>query len=116
MEYKKRTLVVSQSRIAEAEHPTPDRHRPERKTEHAGDPATDAVARLLVMEQSLRSMRRFLAALERDLALSLGTPRAQQRSKVRKPAMPLPPAGLAREAAGRISAAPGALPEAAPLS
>ena len=35
-------------------------------------PADDAVAMLLIMEQSLLSMRRFLSTLERDLARSLG--------------------------------------------
>ena len=50
---------------------------------HSSD---DAVARLLIMEQSLLSMRRFLSTLERDLARSLGEkPRRQKLRNRRQP-------------------------------
>jgi hypothetical protein len=66
-----RTIVVSQSRIAEAEHRVARKGKVVQKLESAGHPADNATGLLLVMEQSLLSMKRFLKTLERDLERSL---------------------------------------------
>jgi hypothetical protein len=49
----------------------------------AQHPLDDMRARLLVMEQSLLSMKRFLAILERDLEMSLGIHRPQRPMRLR---------------------------------
>ena len=49
----------------------------------ASHPLDDLQARLLVMEQSLLSMKRFLAILERDLEISLGIHRPQRPMRLR---------------------------------
>jgi len=71
MRYTKRTLVVSQSRISDPEARVA-RGQNVQPFEDVDHPAVNAIVLLLVMEQSLLSMKRFLSTLEHDLALSLG--------------------------------------------
>jgi hypothetical protein len=78
MRYTKRTLIISQSTVSEAEQ----REVVERLGD-AHDPLVDATALLLVMEQSLLSMKRFLATLERDLELSMGLGKPLRRKASR---------------------------------
>jgi hypothetical protein len=72
MQYTKRSLVVSQSRVSEAVEPVANRREVVEQRPDVRHPAADAIASLLLMEQSLLSMKRFLATLERDLQASLG--------------------------------------------
>jgi hypothetical protein len=73
MRYTNRTIVVSQARILEAEGSVAYQRKIIERLQSACHPADDAVALLLVMEQSLLSMKRFLSTLERELEQSLGT-------------------------------------------
>jgi hypothetical protein len=82
MRYTKRTIIVSQSRVSEAEERVTRQRKIVEKLESARHPADDAVALLRVMEQSLLSMRRFIATLERDLERSLGIGEKPHRTKV----------------------------------
>jgi hypothetical protein len=72
MRYTNRTIIVSQSRLSEAEARVGKHREMVKKLEDARHPGDDAIALLLVMEQSLLSMKRFLSILERDLKQSLG--------------------------------------------
>jgi hypothetical protein len=81
MQYTKRTVIVSQSRISEAEEILARQRRVVERLENARHPAEHAVALLLIMEQSLLSMRRFLATLERDLERALGVAEKPLRTK-----------------------------------
>jgi hypothetical protein len=67
MRYTKRTLVVSRSRVAEAERRVAVQRQVVKQLKAAGHPTDDAKALLLLMEQGLLSMQRLLAMLERDL-------------------------------------------------
>ena len=72
MRYTKRTLVVAQSTVSEAEQRVARQRDVVKQQADSRHPSVDATALLLVMEQSLLSMKRFLAILERDLELSMG--------------------------------------------
>jgi hypothetical protein len=80
MKYSSRTIVVSQSCISEAEVRSA-RDRLVDHLDHERPPADQAQAMLLVMQQSLRSMKRFLATPERDLERSLGETEKSRRTK-----------------------------------
>jgi hypothetical protein len=84
MQYKKRTIIVSQSRISESEARISRQREIVGQLERSQHPADHATALLLVMEQSLLSMRRFLEILERDLERSLGLPGKPHRTKVER--------------------------------
>jgi hypothetical protein len=79
-----RTIVVSQSRIVEAEGRVEKQRETVQALENLRHPADHAVALLLVMEQSLLSMKRFLATLEADLSRSLGLGKPQRSKAARK--------------------------------
>jgi antirestriction protein ArdC len=79
MQYTKRTLVVAQSRVSEAEGRAIRQRDVVNRLKDVGHPADDAIALLLVMEQSLLSMKRFLATLQHDLELSLGAEKPSRR-------------------------------------
>ena len=83
MQYTKRTLVVAQSRVSEAEGRATRQRDVVDRLKNVGHPADNAIALLLVMEQSLLSMKRFLATLERDLELSLGVEKPLRRKASR---------------------------------
>jgi hypothetical protein len=53
-------------------------------------PADEAQARLLVMEQSLIAMTRFLKFLERDLDTEMSLAKARTKARLEKPAAPAP--------------------------
>jgi hypothetical protein len=72
MRYTNRTVVGSQSRIITAEGRVARQRKVVQRLEDAGHPADNAAGLLLLMEQSLLSMKRFLTTLERDLERSLG--------------------------------------------
>jgi len=72
MRYTKQTIIVSQSRISEAGKRVARQRQLVERLEIARHPADHAASLLMVMEQSLLSMRRFLSTLERDLEISLG--------------------------------------------
>jgi hypothetical protein len=57
----------------------------------ARHPLDDLQARLLVMEQSLLAMKRFLKILERDLEVSLGVNRATRPKRLRATKRPADP-------------------------
>jgi len=61
MQFTKRTIVVSRASAVEAEQRVDRYGRLVETRARAGDLATEAIALLLVMEQSLLLMRRFLA-------------------------------------------------------
>jgi hypothetical protein len=84
MRYANRTIIVSQSRITEAEGRVVRQRKVVQRLENDRHPADHAVALLLVMEQSLLSMKRFLSTLERDLERSLGQGKPQRRKASRK--------------------------------
>jgi hypothetical protein len=83
MRYTNRTIIVSQSRIVEAERRVRKQRRIAEALENARHPADHAVALLLVMEQSLLSMKRFLATLEADLSRSLGLGKPKRAARKR---------------------------------
>jgi hypothetical protein len=83
MQYTKRTLVVSQSRVSEAAGRIANPREGAAPRQDAGDPAVDAVASLLLMEQSLLSMKRFLATVQHDLEVSLGADKPLRRKAAR---------------------------------
>jgi len=76
--------IVSQSRVTEAEDRVTRRRKLVDRLEAAHHPADDAIARLLVMEQSLLVMRQFLSAVEQDLERSLGLAEKPLRRKVKR--------------------------------
>jgi hypothetical protein len=81
MRYTSRTIIVSKSRISEAEGRVARQRKVVKKLQHDEHPADQATALLLVMEQSLLSMKRFLSTLERDLERSLGMAEKPLRRK-----------------------------------
>jgi hypothetical protein len=83
MRYTKRTLIISQSTVSEAERRVTRQREAVERFADAHHPSVDAIALLLVMEQSLLSMKRFLATLERDLALSMGLGKPLRRKTSR---------------------------------
>jgi hypothetical protein len=83
MRYTKRTLVISQSNISEAEQRVARQRQVVEQLEDTRHPSVDAMTFLLVMEQSLLSMRRFLATLERDLELSVGSDKPGRKKAAR---------------------------------
>jgi hypothetical protein len=83
MQYTNRTITVSQSRIVEAEGRVARQRRVVERLGNDRHPADHAVALLLVMEQSLLSMKRFLATLERDLERSLGVGKPSRKKAAR---------------------------------
>ena len=68
MQYTKRTLIVSQSRVSEAEARVARQRQTVETLADAHHPADNAVALLLIMEQSLLAMAEFLYLLEQDVA------------------------------------------------
>jgi hypothetical protein len=84
MRYTNGTIIVSQSRIVQSERRVRRQRKIVEALENAHHPADHAVALLLVMEQSLLSMKRFLATLEADLSRSLGLGKPQWRKAARK--------------------------------
>jgi hypothetical protein len=81
MRYTNRTIAGSQARISEAEGRVARQREVVERLENDHHPADNAVALLLVMEQSLLSMKRFLTTLERDLEQSLGADKPR-RTKI----------------------------------
>ena len=80
--------LESSRNIVRAQQTRVDRQRQMIEAARAArHPLDDLQARLLVMEQSLLSMKRFLSILERDLEMSLGIhrPRRQTRAKAKQP-------------------------------
>jgi len=84
MQYTKRTLVVAQSTVSEAEQRVARQRDVVKQQADSRHPSVDATALLLVMEQSLLSMKRFLATLERDLELSMGSGKPSRRKAARR--------------------------------
>ena len=97
MRYTNRTIIVSQSRLSEAEARVGKNREMAKKLEDARHPGDDAIVLLLVMEQSLLSMKRFLSILERDLEQSLGAAEKARLQASRRRAQARI-AGIAREA------------------
>lgn len=87
MRYTNRTIVISRSRIREGEQRIAFQRKLVERLESADHPVESAIARLLLMEQSLLSMKRFLATLERnlerDLERSFGLKTKPHRSKAK---------------------------------
>lgn len=83
MRYSKRTLVISRSQVSQAEGRTALQRDAAEQRKDVGHPAEDAIASLLLMEQSLLSMKRFLATLEHDLQASLGLDKPLRRKAAR---------------------------------
>ena len=81
MRYTNRTVIVSKSRISEVEERITRHRKVVQELQHSGHPADHATALLLVMEQSLLSMKRFLSTIERDLERSLSVAEKPLRRK-----------------------------------
>jgi hypothetical protein len=119
LKYTKRTVVVSQSRVSEAEQRVARQRQVVDRLQTTRHPAEHAIALLLVMEQSLLSMRRFLSTLERDLEISLGEDKPQRKkiSRYREKAVTDQMAQHVVDAlrdggiAGAVASATGAVPE-----
>jgi hypothetical protein len=84
MQYTKQTLVISQGHVAAAEERVARQRDIVEKLEECRHPSVNAIALLLVMEQSLLSMKRFLATLERDLELEVGSGKPKRTKAARR--------------------------------
>ena len=84
MRYTKRTLVISQANVVEAEQRVALQRDVVEKLEDCRHPSVHATALLLVMEQSLLSMKRFLATVEQELELSMGLRKPKRTKAARR--------------------------------
>jgi hypothetical protein len=84
MHYTERTIFVSKSRVVEAERRVARQRKAVEQLQTVNEPADDAVALLMVMEQSLLSMKRFLSIVERELELSLAIDAPGMKARARK--------------------------------
>jgi hypothetical protein len=82
MRYTNRTIIASQSRVSHAEERVSQQRKVVESLHEDRHPADHAAALLLVMEQSLLSMKRYLSLLERDLERSLGPQEKSARRRV----------------------------------
>ena len=101
MRYTKRTLVISRSRVSEAEGFVARQRDVVDRLKDARHPADDSIALLLVMEQSLLSMKRFLSTVERVLEQSLGLEKPS-RAKVSRNRAKTGAEELAQQVAGAL--------------
>jgi hypothetical protein len=92
MQYTTQKIQVARGTVEVAERRVHQQRRKVQKLELEHDPAHDARARLMVMEQSLLAMVRFLKFLERDLAgdEQISIARARTASRIRKSAQVTP--------------------------
>jgi hypothetical protein len=89
MRYANRTLVVARSRITAGELRVARQRKIVEDLESSHHPADHAKALLLIMEESLVSMRESLATLQRDIEPLLKTPPPQRQSTDKTPALPV---------------------------
>ena len=98
MEFTTEKIERARSNIAETEQRILRQRRRVEKMLVERHPADEAQAQLLIMEQSLLSMTRFLTNLERDLKLgdlSLQEHQTKKRIKAAQSAEPQPPKSTA---------------------
>jgi hypothetical protein len=84
MRYTKRTLVISQANVVDAEQRVARQRDVVEQLEECRHPSVHAIALLLVMEQSLLSMKRFLATVERELELAVGSSKPKRTKAARR--------------------------------
>ena len=84
MRYTKRTLVISQANVVDAEQRVARQRDVVEQLDDCRHPSVHATALLLVMEQSLLSMKRFLATVEQELELSMGLRKPKRTKAARR--------------------------------
>jgi hypothetical protein len=84
MRYTKRTLVISQANVVDAEQRVARQRDVVEQLDDCRHPSVHATALLLVMEQSLLSMKRFLATVEQELELSVGSGKPKRTKAARR--------------------------------
>jgi hypothetical protein len=84
MKYTSEKIEAARSQIAETEQRIKTQNRRIEKLLVERHPADEAQALLLIMEQSLGSMKRFLALLERDLETELSLHQHQVKKRSQK--------------------------------
>ena len=98
MQFSTEKLEEARQNVVEAEQRILRQRRRVEKMLVERHPADEAQAELLIMEQSLLSMVRFLKTLERDLEMgALGPERGVRRSKAKRPDGEVPQSPAASE-------------------
>jgi hypothetical protein len=103
MKYTTQKIEVSRGIVKEQEARVVLQRRKVEKAVADHHPADDAQARLLIMEQSLLSMKRFLRFLERDLEAERSLHKHQAQTRIKKMGSPEKIEKLADEFASRAT-------------
>lgn len=104
MKYTTQRVEVSRGIVKEQEARVVLQRQKVEKAAADRHPADEAQARLLIMEQSLLSMKRFLQFLERDLEAELSLHKHQTQTRIKKMGSPEKLEKLADEFASRATA------------
>jgi hypothetical protein len=104
MKYTTQKVEISRGIVEEQEARVVLQRRRVEKAVADRDPAEEARARLLIMEQSLLSMKRFLRFLERDLEAELSLHARQTQKRIKKTGSPEKIENLADDFASRATA------------